>query len=77
MVGILARDAVLDPLENVLAAEEHALFGDWRPCDVRIDYFVQGPSHETDEDRFALFSHIYLPITSEIKLVFYFICITR
>ncbi len=37
VVGVLARDAVLDPLENILATEEHALFGDWRACNVGID----------------------------------------
>ncbi len=46
VVGVLSRDAVLDPLENVLATEEHALFGDGCACNVGIDDFVHGPSRK-------------------------------
>jgi len=39
MIGIFAHQAVLDPIEYILPAEEHPCFGDGRACDVRIDQF--------------------------------------
>jgi len=37
MVNVLARQRALDPIEHILAAKEHAGFGDRRASDVRVE----------------------------------------